>query len=506
MLNKSPNLKVNSVANFAGQIYAIFIGILILPLYLKYLGQEAFGLIGFFTMISTWMMMLDAGLSQTISRESARLRNSIEELIEFKLALRSIESIFFTIALLISLLIFFYSEEIAQNWLQVESLSLVDVSYCIALMGFMFGCKWLISLYKGALNGFEHQLWVNGFWITTNTLKFVGGFLLIKYLSQNITIYFSYQFFIFCIELLIINRKLYSLIPKNKKMLRPSILTLKKLAPFAFSIAFTSGMWILVSQVDKMLLSNVLTLKEYGFFSLVVVLSGGLMMLSAPIGTAIRPRLTLLISQNKTNQMIALYRKATQFVAVLGFSIVAIICMYPEEIIFMWTGSMEASIWAGSVLFWYSLGNGVLLIMAFQYYIQFAYGNLKYHVRGNIYFGFVQIACMAYAAYNYGAIGAGKTWFLLQSLFFLFWPGFIHSKFAPGLHLKWISIDVIRPLISTLFSIALIGLLDFNTNTFSRIELLIFFVFSWMFILGINIITSNHTRKFTINLIYAFKK
>ena len=48
LLNNSPNLKINTIANIAGQIYAIFIGIIILPLYLKYLGQEAFGLIGFF--------------------------------------------------------------------------------------------------------------------------------------------------------------------------------------------------------------------------------------------------------------------------------------------------------------------------------------------------------------------------------------------------------------------------------------------------------------------------
>ena len=450
--------------------------------------------------------MLDVGLSQTISRESARLRNSIEDLIEFKLSLRSIEFIFLIIAISTSLIVWLYSAKISQDWLQVEFLSLIDVSYCITLMGFMFGCKWLIGLYKGALNGFEHQVWVNVFWIMINTLKFVGGFFLVKYVSQNIAVYFTYQFFIFLIELIIINRKIYSLIPKNHKILRPSLLRIKKLAPFALGIAFTSSLWIIVSQVDKLLLSNILTLKEYGFFSLVVVLSGGLMMLSAPIGTAIRPRLTLLIAQKKINQMIFLYRKATQFVAVIGFSVVAIICMYSYEIVFMWTGSKDASEWAGPILFWYSLGNGVLLIMAFQYYMQFAFGELKYHVKGNLYFGFIQIICMAYAAYNFGAIGAGKTWFFLQIFFFSFWPGFIHSKFAPGLHLKWISKDVFLPFLSTLFSIVLIDLFDFKVNTYNRIELLFFFILTWIFILIVNIFTSKQTRKFVINLTYAVKK
>ncbi|MDG1003513.1 MAG: oligosaccharide flippase family protein [Emcibacteraceae bacterium] len=504
-MNKN-TLRVNSLANVAGQFYAIFIGIVIFPSYLNYLGPESFGLIGFFTMISTWLMMLDVGLSQTISRESARLRSSRKDLIEFKLVLRSVESIFFVIALVTAVLIGFYSKKIAENWLQLESLSYIDVSYCVALMGLMFACKWLVGLYKGALNGFEQQLWVNGFWITINSFKFIGGFFLIKYYSTDIVIYFTYQFFIFLCELFIVNRKVYKQLPIDKVFKKPSILTIKKIAPFALAIAFTSGLWILVSQVDKLLLSNILPLKEYGFFSLVVILSGGLMMLSAPIGTAIRPRLILLISQGKDDQMLSLYRKATQFVAVIGFSITGVVSIYSSDLIYMWTGNQEAANWGGPILSWYTLGNGILLILAFQYYIQFAYGNLKYHVIGNLYFGGFQVICMASAAYNYGAIGTGITWFALQLFFVSFWPGFIHSKFAPGLHLNWITTDVIKPLMYTILGFVVISLIDFNTESYERLELFFFLGFIWLIVLTINIFVSQETRKFTQGVICAFRK
>jgi O-antigen/teichoic acid export membrane protein len=457
-------------------------------------------------MISTWLMMLDVGLSQTISRESARLRSSRKDLIEFKLVLRSVESIFFIIAIFTAVLLGFYSKTIAENWLQLESLSYIDVSYCVALMGLMFACKWMVGLYKGALNGFEQQVWVNGFWIIINSFKFIGGFCLIKYFSTNMVIYFTYQFCIFLCELLIVNRKVYKQLPIDKVFNKPSILIIKKIAPFALAIAFTSGLWILVTQVDKLLLSNILPLREYGFFSLVVILSGGLMMLSAPIGTAIRPRLVLLISQGKDDQMLSLYRKATQFVAVIGFSITGVVSMYSSELIYMWTGNQEAANWGGPILSWYSLGNGVLLILAFQYYIQFAYGNLKYHVRGNLYFGVFQVICMALAVYNYGAIGAGITWFALQLFFLSFWPGFIHRKFAPGLHLKWITTDVIKPLMSTIFGFVVISLIDFNTESYERLELFFFLGFIWLIVLTINIFVSQETRKFTKGVICAFRK
>jgi hypothetical protein len=72
----------------------MFIGIAILPAYMTYLGAEAFGLIGFFTMLSAWMMLLDVGLSATISRQSASLKHSLEQMIEFKHILRSVEAVF----------------------------------------------------------------------------------------------------------------------------------------------------------------------------------------------------------------------------------------------------------------------------------------------------------------------------------------------------------------------------------------------------------------------------
>ena len=41
--------KWNALANFIGLGYATVIGLAILPLYLQYLGAEAFGLVGFFS-------------------------------------------------------------------------------------------------------------------------------------------------------------------------------------------------------------------------------------------------------------------------------------------------------------------------------------------------------------------------------------------------------------------------------------------------------------------------
>ena len=152
-MSNSISLKKNTIANYIGQFYNIFIGIAILPAYMIYLGAEAFGLIGFFTMLSAWMMLLDVGLSATISRQSASLKHSLEQMIEFKHILRSVEAVFFVIALVIVFGVYLSDNWIANNWLKIETLDKNEVAYCISLMGIMIAFKWLVGLYKGAING-----------------------------------------------------------------------------------------------------------------------------------------------------------------------------------------------------------------------------------------------------------------------------------------------------------------------------------------------------------------
>lgn len=44
-------LRQNIVASYFSQAYVTLIGIVILPLYIKFMGAEAYGLIGFFTLL-----------------------------------------------------------------------------------------------------------------------------------------------------------------------------------------------------------------------------------------------------------------------------------------------------------------------------------------------------------------------------------------------------------------------------------------------------------------------
>ncbi len=49
------SIKRNTIANYIGQSYGILVGLIVTPLYLKYLGAEAYGLVGFFALMQAWL-------------------------------------------------------------------------------------------------------------------------------------------------------------------------------------------------------------------------------------------------------------------------------------------------------------------------------------------------------------------------------------------------------------------------------------------------------------------
>ena len=109
-------IKRNIIFNYIGQFYNILIGVVMVPYYLKYLGTEAYGLVGFLALLQSWMSLLDFGMSPTLSREVAMSdTNQQAKKINFKSLVHSLESLFLLISLVIFILVFLFSGWISEN-------------------------------------------------------------------------------------------------------------------------------------------------------------------------------------------------------------------------------------------------------------------------------------------------------------------------------------------------------------------------------------------------------
>lgn len=438
-------LKKNIVASYVSQIYITVIGIAMLPVYIKYIGAEAYGLVGFFAMLQAWFNLLDMGLTPTMARQTALYRGGAMDALDLRRLLRALEGIFFGVALLGMLGIIISAEPIATKWLQVHSLSLNEVRNAIMLMGIIIGLRWTSGLYRGAINGFEHTVWLGAWNSCIATFRFVLVIPFFVYVGTSPTEFFIYQLGVAIIELIVLVTKTYHLLPKMGagKSTPWQWEPLRNVLKFSLSIAFTSSVWVLVTQTDKLVLSKLLPLAEYGYFTLAVLVAGAVMMVSGPISSAILPRMTRLHLANDEAGLIQIYRNATQLVVVIAVPVALVLALFSKQILWAWTGDLLLVNKAAPVLTLYAIGSGILALGAFPYYLQFAKGDLRLHLIGSFLFVLLLIPNLIWATWKFGMIGAGWAWLLVNLIYFLFWVPFVHHRFVRGLHRVWLLKDVV---------------------------------------------------------------
>ena len=438
------SIKRNIVAGYVGQLYATLIGILLVPLYVEYMGVEAYGLVGFYTMLQGWFMLLDMGLTPTIGREAARYNGGGLDALLLRRLLRAFEGIFVVVGVAGALALIAAAGTISDHWLKVQQLDLTEVRRAIVLMAVIVALRWLCGLYRGAVSGFERIVWLSGFNIFIATLRFVVVIPYLLAFGATPTDFFTYQLAVAVLEAGLLIGKTYRLLPRvtTSGWIRWQLQPLRGVMPFALSAALTSVIWVLVTQTDKFILSGLIPLADYAYFTLAVLVASGIALLSSPITGAILPRLTLLHAQGDIDGLNRLYRNATQLVVVVALPVVLVLAFFPAQVLTAWTGKAEVAASAAPVLTLYAVGNGILALAAFPYFLQVAYGELRLHLIGNILFVLLFVPLLLVAVSQFGMIGAGYAWIIANLLPFVVWLPIVHHRYFKGLHLDWLIKDI----------------------------------------------------------------
>ena len=432
------SLKRNILSNYLSQAYVAGVGILTVPFYVRYMGTEAFGLIGFYTMLQAWFQLLDAGLSTTLARESTCYSagtSNIKTLFQLR---RVLERIFLGIGAFGILFFVLFADKITHSWLQVGGLAISEVINSVQLMGLIIAARWMSCLYRGVVSGFEQQVWLGSFNVAIATARFPIGLPVVILVDASPTTYFCYQAVVSMLEVLGLYWKANQLLPKIYINTSAASASLRAPMKFASGVAFTSIVWVIVTQVDKLLLSKLLPLTAYGEFSLAVLLASGITLLAAPIGAALLPRLTNTAAAGDETSTRDLYARYAQITCLAMFPAAFTLYACAAPVLFAWTGNETLALSASSVLGLYSLGNAVMGVASFAYYIQYAKGNIRLHLIGNAVLAATYLPAVLWAAREHGATGAAAAWLTMNTIYLFAWVPIVHRALVPGLHMRWV--------------------------------------------------------------------
>jgi O-antigen/teichoic acid export membrane protein len=450
------SLKANILATYLSQAYTTLASILILPLYIHYMGAEAYGLVGFFTLLQVWFSLLDMGLSPMLARETARFHGGQLDAGEYRKLVRALEGIFVLTAIGGGGALFVAAGYIARHWLHVTQLDINQVQTALQLMAVSIAIRWLGGLYRSTISGAERLVWLSGFSAAITSLRFLGILPILLWVDASPKTFFLFQLGVAILETVCLWFYAYRWLPafpaNQHSAWQWDWAPLRNVYRFSLGIAFASVVWIMITQVDKLILSHLLPLAEYGYFTLAVLVASSVTLISTPISTAIMPRMAKLEAAGNTRDLIQLYRQTTQWVSVIAGSAAITLALCAETLLRVWTNNPFIAQQAAPILLLYAVGNVILAVSAFPYYLQYAKGDLRLHLIGNTIFIILLVPLMVWAAQSHGAIGAGYAWLAINLLIFTLWLPNIHRKFVPSLNKHWYSQDILLIAASAAFS------------------------------------------------------
>ena len=421
-----------------------------IPLYIKFMGIESYGLVGVFVSLQALFSLLDMGLSTTMNREMARLSVLPGKAGEMRDLVRTLEMIYWGMAIVIGIAVVGLSSPIAHHWVKTDKLSPSTVQQALMITGGVLAFQWPVSLYSGGLMGLQKQVLLNGIDIGVATLRGVGAVLVLWLISPTILAFFTWQIFISLFRTSIMAGLLWRNIPKSghRPHFRKNIII--NIWRFAAGMTGISITAVILTQTDKIILSKLLTLEMFGYYTLATVVASTLYRFIGPIFAALFPRFSQLVMSHDEPALKKLYHKSCQLMSVMILPAAIVVSLFSPEILLLWTGDPVTVANTHKIVSLLIVGTALNGLMNLPYALQLAHGWTKLAFYANIIASIILVPMIYLLCTHYGAVGAAAAWIILNSGYVLITIQIMHRRLLPNEKWSWYGKDVALPLMAAL--------------------------------------------------------
>jgi O-antigen/teichoic acid export membrane protein len=449
-------IKSNILANYFGSVWQMAMGLLFVPLYIKFLGIESYGIIGFFTSLQIALFLLDMGLSTTFTREIARLAPTRTLDNSIRNSLMTFSRVYWIIAIFAGTLFIALSPIFSGHWLKAEHTPISVIRDATILMGLSIIVRWPGTIYTGGINALQKQVINNVIIIILSTIRGGGVVLLLWLVSPTLHAFFLWQ--IGCnLAQTIISAIVFKIEIRNvpgKGKFEWSIL--KQTWRFSAGMLGISILSTLLTQTDKILISKLVPLEQFGYYTLAVTTAGVLFVLIGPINNALLPRFTELVSLGDKTNLSSLFHAGCQSVSFVLLPFWAVFTFFPCEALFVWTHNQDLSHTVGPLLSLVAIGNMLNSMTNMLYNVQLAYGYTKLAIVFNSVSLALLVPLIFIFVHLFGIKGGALVWIILNIGYISIAAYLVLNKFLPSEKWKWYFNDILRFAIPCIFPVMVI--------------------------------------------------
>jgi O-antigen/teichoic acid export membrane protein len=449
-----PTLSANVLANFADKAWTAALAIVCVPLYLRFLGIEAYGLVGFFSSTLVLLSVLDLGLGTTLNRELAMQKAGGAEQGQLRDLTRTLEIVYGSVAVLIGALWVCLAPWLADHWVQARQIPRADVHWAMIAMGLVLLAQWPTTLYAGGLMGLEQQVAANAITAAVATLRAAGALVILWLVSRRLVSFFLWNAVASLAGTVALRHCLWRLLAAPGAA-RFRMAVVKKVYAFSLGVVRISLATLLLQSLDKLLLSKILPLEQFGYYMLGLTVASGLYVVASSVHAVVYPRFSWLVSKGETAGIVQLYHLACQGLTVALAPLALSIAAFPRELVLLWTGNPVTAQNCAALVCLLTLGCMLNAFLYVSYALVIASGWTSFVVRQNLVATLALVPALFWLAGRYGGIAAAAAWMALNLGYVLVAAPILHHRLLPGELGRWYLRDLAWPLGAALAPVAL---------------------------------------------------
>ena len=406
-----------------------------IPFLISFLGNESYGLIGYFVVVQACLSIFDAGIGGVLTRQAILSKKNKKEFENFvKIFYKAI--VFF---LCISVLIWLYGQFFSDSLVGMLNSKLPSstISQSIALMLMIFSVKYIQGPFRSILLASERQVLLTTINVIYMTLSQVAVYYFLIISNDGILLYFKLQLlFAFVNSIMIIYfglRTLSTVRAQSKKcnVNEGQLVSdnFRTILLFAFQLSILSILWVLVNQSDKLALAKYLPLDQYAHYTVAISFVSMLAVLSDPLNQFLQPRLTGLFYSKNYQSYSNVFNKSFDFILLLTMPLAIFLFFHSRELVYLWARDDTLAVSISNYLPWLFMGGVFAVYSNFIFLILYSLGKLKLHTIVYAFFSIVIVPLNFYMAKYYLGEGTSR-FYLVNSIFlFLIWGGYVFNKF-----------------------------------------------------------------------------